>query len=66
MQRTRVDARIPAACQAPGCGLVLVLHGDTGSGLLMDAHVRMRDLGAEHGYVVIAPPSPKAPRFLLG
>ncbi|MBA3818113.1 MAG: hypothetical protein H0X17_04430 [Deltaproteobacteria bacterium] len=54
----RVDARIPAACQAPGCGLVLVLHGDTGSGLLMDAHVRMRDLGDQHGYVVVAPSGP--------
>ena len=25
----KVDARIPAACQGPGCGLILVLHGDT-------------------------------------
>ncbi|MDQ3364518.1 MAG: hypothetical protein M3680_03725 [Myxococcota bacterium] len=54
----RVDARVPAACQAPGCGLVLVLHGDTGSGLLMDAHVRMRDLGEQHGYIVVAPSGP--------
>jgi poly(3-hydroxybutyrate) depolymerase len=57
----RVDARIPAACQAPGCGLILVLHGDTGSGLLMDAHVRMRDLGEQHGYIVIAPSGPPWP-----
>lgn len=54
----RVDARVPAACQAPGCGLILVLHGDTGTGLLMDAHVRLRELGAQHGYVVIAPTGP--------
>lgn len=54
----RVDARIPAACQAAGCGLVLVLHGDTGTGLLMDAHVKLRELGAQHGYVVIAPTGP--------
>ena len=53
-----VDARIPAACQAPGCGLILVLHGDTGNGLLMDAHVKMRELGAQNGYVVIAPTGP--------
>src|SRR5213592_3825058 len=45
----QVDARIPAQCQAPGCGLILVLHGDTGTGLLMDAHVKMRDLGEQHG-----------------
>ena len=54
----RVDARIPAACQAPGCGLILVLHGDTGTGVLMDAHVRMRELGAAAGYIVVAPTGP--------
>lgn len=57
----RVDARIPAACQAPGCGLILVLHGDTGDGLLMDAHIKMRDLGEQHGYIVIAPSGPPWP-----
>lgn len=54
----QVDARVPAACEAPGCGLILVLHGDTGSGLLMDGHVTMRDLGDQHGYVVVAPTGP--------
>jgi polyhydroxybutyrate depolymerase len=53
-----VDARVPARCQAAGCGLILVLHGDTGTGLLMDAHVKLRELGAQHGYVVIAPTGP--------
>jgi polyhydroxybutyrate depolymerase len=53
-----VDARIPAACQGPGCGLILVLHGDTGNGLLMDGHIKMRELGDQHGYVVIAPTGP--------
>jgi len=57
----RVDARIPPACQAPGCGLILVLHGDTGSGLLMDGHVKMRDLGAQNNFVVIAPSGPDWP-----
>jgi poly(3-hydroxybutyrate) depolymerase len=54
----KVDARIPAACQAPNCGLILVLHGDTGNGLLMDAHIKMRELGEQHGYVVVAPTGP--------
>lgn len=54
----RVDARIPAACQAPGCGVILELHGDTGTGLLMDAHVKLRDLGEARGYIVIAPTGP--------
>ncbi|HEY5950674.1 MAG TPA: alpha/beta fold hydrolase [Kofleriaceae bacterium] len=53
-----VDARIPPACQAPGCGLILVLHGDTGNGLLMDAHIKMRELGAQYGYIVVAPTGP--------
>ena len=57
----QVDARIPARCQAPGCGLILVLHGDTGTGLLMDAHVKMRDLGQQYGYVVVAPTGPPWP-----
>lgn len=54
----QVDARVPAACEAPGCGLILELHGDTGSGLLMDGHTGLRDLGAQRGYVVIAPSGP--------
>ncbi len=54
----KVDARIPAQCQAPGCGVILVLHGDTGNGLLMDAHIKMRDLGQQNGYIVVAPTGP--------
>lgn len=54
----QVDARIPAACEAPGCGVILELHGDTGSGLLMDGHVKLRDLGEKSGFVVIAQSGP--------
>ncbi|MEO8703835.1 MAG: alpha/beta fold hydrolase [Kofleriaceae bacterium] len=54
----QVDIRIPAACQAPGCGLILVLHGDTGSGLLMDGHVKLRERGEAAGYIVVAPTGP--------
>src|SRR5262249_52084501 len=43
----KVAARIPAQCQAPGCGLILLLHGDNGSGTLMDRHVKLRDLGTD-------------------
>ena len=57
----QVDARIPAACEAPGCGLILELHGDTGNGLLMDAHTKLRDLGQQHGYILIAPSGPPWP-----
>lgn len=54
----RVDARIPARCLQPGCGLILVLHGDTGTGVLMDAHIRMREIGGAAGYIVVAPTGP--------
>jgi poly(3-hydroxybutyrate) depolymerase len=54
----RVDVRAPRQCPQAGCGLILLLHGDTGSGLLEDAHVRLRDLGEQHGYVVVAPTGP--------
>lgn len=54
----QVDARVPPACQEPGCGLILVLHGDTGTGLLMDGHVKLRELGQQYGYVVAAPTGP--------
>lgn len=50
-----VNAIIPAACQAPGCGLILQIHGDTGTGLLMDAHTNLRALGAQNNYIVISP-----------
>jgi poly(3-hydroxybutyrate) depolymerase len=54
----QVDARVPAACEAPGCGVILELHGDTGNGLLMDAHTNLRALGEQHGYIVVAPTGP--------
>ena len=53
-----VDVRIPPACEASGCGLILLLHGDTGTGLLMDGHVKLRELGAQHDYIVAAPTGP--------
>ena len=59
----QVDARIPR-CPGSfggtegGCGLILVLHGDTGSGLLMDGHVAMRERGEQNGYIVVAPTGP--------
>jgi polyhydroxybutyrate depolymerase len=53
-----VDVRIPAVCQGAGCGLILELHGDTGTGPLMDAHTKLRELGSQHGYIVVVPTGP--------
>lgn len=57
----QTDVRIPDVCEAPGCGLILELHGDTGTGLLMDGHTKLRDLGQQHGYIVVAPSGPPWP-----
>lgn len=61
-----VDVRIPAACEMAGCGLILELHGDTGTGLLMDTHVKLRELGEQHGYIVAAPTGPPYGQGELG
>ncbi len=54
----RVDATIPPTCLAPGCGLIVELHGDTGTGLFMDGHTNLRALARQNGYVVLAPTGP--------
>src|SRR5262249_27489754 len=41
-----------------GCGLIIELHGDTGTGLFMDMHTNLRALGKQNGYVVVAPTGP--------
>jgi dienelactone hydrolase len=56
-----VDATIPPlteACPAAGCGIIVELHGDTGSGPLIDAHLRLRQRAAPRGYIVLAPTGP--------
>lgn len=56
-----VDATIPTmtqVCPAAGCGLIVLLHGDTGTGPLMDAHVRLRERAVPKGYIVVAPTGP--------
>jgi len=56
-----VTAAIPnmlASCPPAGCGLILELHGDTGTGPLMDQHTDLLSRGATKGYVVIAPTGP--------
>ena len=56
-----VDVSIPAACVNPGCGLITELHGDTGTGALMDANTNLAALGKQRGYVVVAPTGPPWP-----
>jgi poly(3-hydroxybutyrate) depolymerase len=55
----RTDLFAPSACPPAGCGLILELHGDTGSGLLFDANTDLMSLGAAQGYLVVAPTGPE-------
>lgn len=56
-----VDVSIPTACLAPGCGLITEIHGDTGTGALMDANTNLKALGKQRGFVVVAPTGPPWP-----
>lgn len=56
-----VDVGIPdmqAKCPPAGCGLIVELHGDTGTGPLVDAHTRLLTRGPSRGYIVLAPTGP--------
>lgn len=56
-----VDVTIPdmaTKCATAGCGLILELHGDTGTGPLLDAHMELRSRGANFGFIVVAPTGP--------
>ncbi len=46
---------IPDACMKPGCGLITEIHGDTGTGALMDANTNLIALGKAKSFVVVAP-----------
>jgi len=56
-----VDVSIPTACVKPGCGLITEIHGDTGTGALMDANTNLKALGKQRGFVVVAPTGPPWP-----
>ena len=56
-----VDVSVPAACVKPGCGLITEIHGDTGTGALMDANTNLKALGKQRGFVVVAPTGPPWP-----
>lgn len=50
-----VYTSIPSSCPESGCGLILEIHGDGGTGALQDAHLELARLGAAAGYILIAP-----------
>jgi len=58
----RVDVRIPASCPSSGCGLILQLHGDGGTGLTQDEVTDLRDIGERAGFIVASPTGGWGPR----
>ena len=50
-----VAIHLPSRCPQSGCGLILELHGDGGTGPLQDAHLKLGDLGERNGYILVAP-----------
>jgi len=53
------DVSVPEACLASACGLILDVHGLTMSAAQQDKNTDMRELGREHGYVVVQPNAPR-------
>jgi poly(3-hydroxybutyrate) depolymerase len=54
-EKLTVDTHVPAQCPSSGCGLILELHGDGGTGPTQDAHLKLGVLGEKSGYILIAP-----------
>jgi poly(3-hydroxybutyrate) depolymerase len=53
------DVSFPGICPDGGCGLIVDVHGYTGSGATAESHTGMHALGNEAGYVVVQPNNPK-------
>src|SRR5262245_20957159 len=54
-EKMPVYVHIPSVCPKGGCGLILEIHGDGGTGPTQDAHLRLSELGEKAGYILIAP-----------
>ena len=54
------SVRVPPACPAEGCGLILDVHGLSMSADMEDANTGMRERGEANGFVVVQPTSPTA------
>src|SRR5262245_45118810 len=50
-----VDVRIPSSCPSSGCGLILQLHGDGGTGLMQDELTNLQDIGESAGFITASP-----------
>jgi polyhydroxybutyrate depolymerase len=54
-ENLEVYTHIPATCPQSGCGVVLLIHGDLGTGPLQDAHMKLSERGEKLGYILVAP-----------
>lgn len=55
------DVEVPAACEQPGCGLILDVHGLTMSAQMEDANTDLRAKAGAAGFIVIQPNANPAP-----
>lgn len=54
-----VDISVPSQCLTYQCGLIADVHGATMSGLIEDMNTSMRELGRQHGYIVLQRNAPE-------
>jgi poly(3-hydroxybutyrate) depolymerase len=60
------DLSVPEACLGSACGLVVDIHGWTMNGKIQDNNTNMRELGRQHGYLVVQPNAPgEVPSFSM-
>ena len=55
------DVEIPSACGAPGCGLIVDIHGFTMNADLENKGSQMQALGKKNSYIVLQPSAPGLP-----
>ena len=49
------ETSIPERCIDTQCGLIIDVHGGTMSAAMENKNTNMREIGRQHGYVVIQP-----------
>lgn len=55
------DLSVPPECTERACGLIVDVHGFGMNGAMQANHSGLRELGAEHGYILVHPWAPGAP-----
>lgn len=56
--RMSFAVEVPDQCATEQCGLIVDVHGGTMTAEQQDANTNMRELGRQHGYVILQPSAP--------